>query len=85
MAGVDLLCIERTRITDAGLTNLKGMKNLHCILADGTAITDAGLAPLKDAKEFPNLDRIWCVKSKVTKAGADDLKKARGKGFMVVR
>ena len=81
---VELLVLSETRITDAGLANLKGMKKLHGLFFDSTRITDAGLHTFRDLRDFPNLDRLSAYKTQVTKAGADELKRATsGKIWMV--
>ena len=47
------LTFGRTKVTDAGLKELKGLKNLTTLSPWGRKVTDAGLKELKDLK---NLD-----------------------------
>jgi len=44
-----LIVLHKTRITDAGLRHLAGIKNLREIHIGETAVTDAGVAALKQA------------------------------------
>jgi len=50
------LSLARTRITDAGLMHLKGLKDLQELHLDGTAITDQGLVLLADLQGLQVLD-----------------------------
>ena len=52
MTALRKLALGATRVSDAGLTQLKGMKGLRTLFLDGTKVTDAGLAELK--KALPN-------------------------------
>ena len=65
------LYLSSTKITDAGLVNLKGLSNLQYLGLDNTKITDAGLVNLKGLTE---LRRLNLVDAKVTDAGLVNLK-----------
>jgi mono/diheme cytochrome c family protein len=58
--------IARSKVTDAGLKALAGMKNLKELHLEGTAISDAGLDQLKGLAE---LEYINLYNTKVTDAG----------------
>src|SRR5215471_14025304 len=62
--------LHGTKVTDAGLKELKGLKNLQELDLWGTKVTDAGL---KELKEFTSLQRLR-LGSKVTDAGLKELK-----------
>ena len=65
--------LDGTKVTDAGLADLKGLKRLtHLYLCD-TGVTDAGLAHLKGLTELQRLDLIGTT---VTDTGVADLRKA---------
>jgi mono/diheme cytochrome c family protein len=60
------LDIARSKVTDAGLKALAGMKNLKELHLEGTGISDAGLDQLKGLAE---LEYINLYNTKVTDAG----------------
>jgi hypothetical protein len=60
------LDIARSKVTDAGLKALAGMKNLKELHLEGTGISDAGLDQLKGLAE---LEYINLYSTKVTDAG----------------
>lgn len=64
------LDLARTKVTDAGLAQVAGMKNLKELHLENTGITDAGLDHLKGlaALEYLNL-----YNTKITDAGAQKL------------
>ncbi|MDB6005062.1 MAG: hypothetical protein JWR15_2049 [Prosthecobacter sp.] len=64
------LDIARSKVTDAGLKALAGMKNLKELHLEGTGITDAGLDQLKGLGE---LEYINLYNTKVTDAGVAKL------------
>ena len=69
------LNLANTKVTDAGLAVLDGMKNLHRLHLEKTAVTDAGLSHLKGltALEYINL-----YNTSVTDAGLVDLTALKG-------
>ena len=67
-----------SQITDAGLTELRGLKNLTRLdlgddLLGGTQITDAGL---KELRELKNLTTLNLSNTRVTDAGLTELSKS---------
>jgi eukaryotic-like serine/threonine-protein kinase len=65
---------ENTQVSDAGLANFAGCKNLTWLkLHNNTQLSDAGLAHLKDCKK---LAELLVQKTKVTAEGINELKKA---------
>jgi Leucine-rich repeat (LRR) protein len=60
-------------VTDAGLTNLKGMVRLKELNLEGTAVTDAGL---EDLKGLTNLQSLDLYRTKVTDEGVENLQRA---------
>ena len=49
---VTVVMLTHLRVTDGGLKELKGLKQLHTLDLVGTNVTDAGI---KDLQEFKNL------------------------------
>ena len=64
---------NNTKITDAGLDQVKGLSNLEYLNLYGTGITDAGIAKLASNKK---LNRLYLWQTKATEAGVAKLKKA---------
>ena len=64
--------LARTKVTDAGLKSLAGMKNLTEVHLEGTAVTDAGLDNLTG---LASLEYLNLYGTKVTDAGAKKLTK----------
>ena len=62
--------LARTKVTDAGLAGLTGMKNLTELHLENTGITDAGLDHLKG---LGSLEYLNLYNTKVTDAGAQKL------------
>ncbi|MBB5039249.1 c-type cytochrome domain-containing protein [Prosthecobacter dejongeii] len=62
--------LARTKVTDAGLVGLTGMKNLTELHLENTGITDAGLDHLKG---LGSLEYLNLYNTKVTDAGAKKL------------
>jgi len=62
--------LARTGVTDKGLANLTGMKNLTRLHLENTAVTDAGLDSLKG---LANLEYLNLYGTKVTDAGVAKL------------
>jgi hypothetical protein len=73
---VGLLTLDRTNITGPGLTELKELKKLRHLLLTGSTVTDEAL---KYVAELLNVQHRSLSFSKVTKAGVDELRKARPK------
>ena len=71
VTGVDL---SGTRITDAGLKDLKELKGLRVLSLAGTRITDAGL---KDLKELKGLRVLSLEGTLIGDAGLKDLKELK--------
>jgi len=77
------LSLAKTRITDAGLMHLKGLKDLQELHLDGTAITDAGLDLLADLQGLQILD---LKDTKITDSGLARLRPLqRLKGLYLTR
>jgi hypothetical protein len=62
-----------TKVTDAGLNELAGLKQLQRLYLGGTRVTDAGLKHLAGLKQ---LQELSVGGTRVTDAGKGDLKKA---------
>ena len=62
----DEVDLTSSKITDAGLKELKGLKNLQWLDLTYTQITDAGL---KDLKELKALDSLVLHATQITDAG----------------
>ena len=62
-----------TGVTDAGLKELKDLKQLTTLYLNMTGVTDAGLKELKDLKQLTSL---ILTATKVTDDGVADLQKA---------
>src|SRR5262249_4535489 len=78
VVGVDL---ERTKVTDADLKELKQLKHLQWLILYGNNVTDAGL---KELKELKNLRLLVLFYTGVTDGGVKELKAARP-GLRIVR
>ncbi len=64
------LCLNLTKVTDAGLKELAGLKNLQALYLAGTQVTDAGLKELAGRKSLQTLDVRG---TKVTDVGLKEL------------
>ena len=64
-----------TKITDAGLKELKELKGLRALNLTSTQITDAGV---KDLKELRGLRFLALNRTQITDAGLKDLKELKG-------
>ena len=74
LAKVTRLSLIRTKITDAGLKEVAKLQKLTILgLGHNDKITDAGL---KDLAKLKNLTRLILSDTKITDAGAAELKKA---------
>ena len=67
------LHLGNTKISDAGLAHLKGLKNLTYLNLYGTEVSDAGLKHLRGLKK---LEKLFVWQTQVTPAGVDRLRKA---------
>jgi hypothetical protein len=65
--------LGRTKVTDAGLQHLAGLKQLRALDLNNTQVTDAALKHLAGLKQLRELDLFL---TKVTAKGKADLKKA---------
>jgi hypothetical protein len=65
------LHLPNTKVTDAGLKELKGLNNLNVLVLNNTQVTDAGL---KELKGLNNLEILSLDGTKVTDAGLKELK-----------
>jgi hypothetical protein len=72
-----------TTVGDKGVAHLAGMRSLTSLNLGYTRVTDDGLAHLKQLPGLPNLKALSLGGGKVTKAGAERLQKALGKGTTV--
>ncbi len=64
------LCLNSTKMTDAGLKELAGLKSLRALYLGGTQVTDAGLKEVAGLKSLQTLDVRG---TKVTDAGLKEL------------
>jgi hypothetical protein len=64
------LNLAGTKVTDAGLSALEGMKNLHRLHLERTGITDAGLSHIKG---LTGLEYLNLYNTAVSDAGLSDL------------
>jgi hypothetical protein len=62
--------LDNTVITDAGLSEIGGLPNLHYLFLRGTQDSDEGLARLKP---LANLKQLQLKGTKVTDAGVAEL------------
>jgi hypothetical protein len=72
MGGLVKLELANTKVTSAGFAHLKGLTLLRELNVADTAVGDEGLTHLRGCKQ---LRRITAPFSKVTRAGANSLKK----------
>jgi Leucine-rich repeat (LRR) protein len=68
------LTLGSIRVTDAGLKEIKELKNLTYLDLDAPAVTDAGLKELKDLKSLTYL-KLRCLR--VTDAGLKEIKELK--------
>jgi eukaryotic-like serine/threonine-protein kinase len=73
LEGMPLVGLNLTDLPVSDLSALQGQKTLRHINLHGTQVTDSSLAQLKDCT---NLTDLILLKTKVTAAGVDDLKRA---------
>jgi len=74
---------SETKITDAGLKELKGLRSLETVYLIATDISDAGL---RELKALPNLQTLNVLNAKkVTKAGVNEFEKACPKVSLVYK
>jgi RNA polymerase sigma factor (sigma-70 family) len=66
-------------VTDAGMKELKGLKNLTELNLFGTQVTDAGL---KEIKELKNLTELNLRATNVTDVGLGELKELKNLNFL---
>jgi internalin A len=78
VVGVDL---DRTKVTDADLKELKELKSLRKLDLTGTKVTDAGV---KELKVLKSLEVLFLTGTKVTDEGVKELKAALS-GLLIVR
>ncbi len=64
------LCLNGTKMTDAGLKEVAGLKSLQTLDVRGTQVTDAGLKELAGLK---SLQRLYLNHCDVTGSGLKDL------------
>ena len=78
-----MLFLTSSKVSDKGLPQLKGLKNLQVLALSKTQVTDAGLDALKDIK---SLKSIYLIGTKVTPAGRREAQAvdARRGGLQVV-
>jgi len=78
VVGVDL---DRTKVTDADLKELKELKSWRKLDLTNTKVTDAGV---KELKVLKSLEVLFLTGTKVTDAGVKELQAARP-GLLIVR
>jgi hypothetical protein len=61
------------KVTDAGLQNLKGLRQLRVLMFNHTQITDSGLEYLKG---FGYLRKLWFIDTQVTDEGVKKLRQS---------
>src|SRR5437773_1223653 len=66
--------LGNSKVTDAGLKELKGFKNLQILNLDTTVVTDMGLKALKELKR---LQTLYLGATKITDAGLRELKELK--------
>jgi Leucine Rich repeat len=71
LRGLRVLSLEKSSITDAGLSAIADQTDLVYLWLDDTAISDSGLAHLRQMR---NLKYLYIRNSRVTDAGIDALK-----------
>ncbi len=64
------LCLNLTKVTDAGLKELAGLKSLRALYLAGTQVREAGLKEVAGLKSLQTLDVRWTA---VTDAGLKEL------------
>jgi internalin A len=64
------LCLNLTKVTDAGLKELAGLKSLQLLNLGGSAVTDAGL---KEVGRLKNLQSLIMWGTQVTDVGVKEL------------
>jgi Leucine-rich repeat (LRR) protein len=64
------LNLSRTRVTDSGLADLKGLSKLRWLIVNGTEVTDAGLVHLGD---LTALELLHLADTQITDAGLEHL------------
>ena len=69
--------LAHTKVTDAGLKELAGMKNLAWISLEGTHVTDAGLKTLAHHKNLTRIDLQGISGKDLTDAGVAQFRKER--------
>ena len=67
---MQLLWLDGTKVTDAGLAHLKGLAQMQLLSLDRTMVTDAGLVHLEG---FSNLTWLDLSGTKVTDVGVKKL------------
>ena len=70
---IEVLCLEDTQVTDAGLKHLKRLPKLSWLELGNTKVTDAGLEHLRS---LTGLERLHLDGTQVTDAGVNELKRA---------
>jgi len=76
LIGLEELFLNRTGVTDLGITQLKGLTKLRELTLDGTRVSDAGLT---DLEALTSLVILSLDNTKVTGAGVLKLQKAMPK------
>jgi len=71
---VSILNLENTQITDAGLGDVAGLRNLQWLRLDGTRVTDAGIDKIAN---LPYLEVLDLSGTDITDAGLVDLRKLK--------
>ncbi|MGE0001095.1 MAG: P-loop NTPase fold protein [Fimbriimonadaceae bacterium] len=74
-AGLQVLRLWETRVTDAGLEHLRGLAGLQTLDLSGTQVTDAGLEHLKG---LAGLQTLFLADTQVTDAGLEHLRGLAG-------
>ena len=68
---VKIVMLPLTKVTDAGLFNLKGLNQLQVLCLNNTQITDAGLENFKGLNQ---LQTLYLNDTQITDAGLENLK-----------
>lgn len=78
---LEVLCIEETRVTSAGLAHLRSHPTLKHLMLDETDIGDDGVVHLAT---MPLLNNLWIRNEYITEACFDDLMKCQSLTGLVI-
>ena len=73
LKGIEDLALNETRVSDAGLVHLVGLRRLRHLALEDTDISDAGIVHLKKLKQ---LEGLATSGTRITPAGVAELRRA---------